>query len=77
MMNSAPRRAVVFVCTVVVLLLADTTTNSLLASASSPCAEYAAPVKAFKFNPKSIVTEESGIVSSRLSPGVLWTHNGE
>ena len=36
---------------------------------------HSAPEKTARFHPRGLVTEESGIASSRLNSGVVWAHN--
>jgi predicted RNase H-like nuclease len=39
------------------------------------CEAYSVPKKETKFNPRGLVTEESGIATSIQNPGVLLVHN--
>jgi hypothetical protein len=44
------------------------------AKCSDPCASYALPVKAGKLKSYAMA-ELSGLAASRITPGVLWSHN--
>lgn len=54
--------------------LSDTQPQTRSASKSSPSSDYGRPINIATIKNKD-VTESSGLVASRISPGIYWTHN--